>query len=116
MKTPWEILEVAEDVSLADLKAAHRRLSRRYHPDVHAGESAPVRAAATAAMQAVNDAYATLVVIARERPVVEAEPVDEPTPAAPAPGTDVLRYRRENRWDQALAAGSPRGRLADVAA
>lgn len=54
MSTPtlYEILEVSEDASLPELRAAHRRLMRQLHPDMPTGD--PQRAAL------VNDAWERL--------------------------------------------------------
>ena len=48
--TPYEMLGVAEDASPDDIKTAHRRLARKYHPD-KAGEEGQ------AAFQRVSTAY-----------------------------------------------------------
>ena len=50
--TLYEILEVSEDASPQDLRASHRRLMRRLHPDMPTGD--PQRAAL------VNDAWVRL--------------------------------------------------------
>lgn len=38
--SPYEVLGVARDASDADIKQAHRRLARRFHPDVSKEENA----------------------------------------------------------------------------
>jgi hypothetical protein len=106
---PWAILELAEGATLAELKAAHRRLSRRYHPDMHAGESAAVQEAATLAMAAINLAYAELVL-----PVPDDTAHEEPP--VPQPATSIVRRHQENRWDAALATAPELGHWADLAA
>ncbi len=50
----YEVLGVAPTASQAELKAAHRRLVRRHHPDLVAPEQ---RAAATRRVQRINVAY-----------------------------------------------------------
>lgn len=35
--TAWQVLGVTEGASLSQVKAAYRRLARRYHPDVEGG-------------------------------------------------------------------------------
>ena len=52
MASPYEVLGVAPDADAAELRRAYLALARRHHPDVDGGD--PL------AMQAVNDAWATL--------------------------------------------------------
>lgn len=54
MLDAYAVLGVPEDASAAQLKAAHRRLVRRHHPDLAAPEE---RAAATERVQRINVAY-----------------------------------------------------------
>jgi hypothetical protein len=104
----WAILELAEGATLAELKAAHRRLSRRYHPDRHASESQEAQEAATLAMAAINVAYAELLPL-----VHDAAPEEPPVPQ---PATSIVRRHQENRWDEALATAPELGHWADLAA
>jgi hypothetical protein len=103
MASPWEVLGVEEGASVADVRAAHRRLSLLLHPDRYADASPSVQAAATAAMAEVNAACDVLLAAARAW-------------APPPPPTAVVRYRRRNRWDHALADEPARGRTTDLAA
>ena len=54
----YEVLGVAPTATPDEIRAAYRRLARRYHPDLHAGDGA--EADAEARMQAINVAYNTL--------------------------------------------------------
>jgi curved DNA-binding protein CbpA len=51
---PYAVLGVARDASPQQVALAHRRLAKRFHPDLHPGEGVAAR------MQAVNDAWAIL--------------------------------------------------------
>src|ERR1700683_4225860 len=37
-KNPYEILGVGKDASEADIKAAYRKLAKKYHPDLNPGD------------------------------------------------------------------------------
>src|SRR5690349_5394286 len=39
MRDPYEVLGVPRDASADEIKSAYRRLARRYHPDVNAGDA-----------------------------------------------------------------------------
>jgi hypothetical protein len=103
MASPWEVLGVEEGASVADVRAAHRRLCLRFHPDRFAGAPASVQALATAAMAEVNAAFDVLLAATRGW-------------APPPPSTELVRYRRPNRWDDALAPAPARGGITDLAA
>ncbi len=51
-RDPYEVLEVKRDASEADIKKAHRRLARQYHPDRNPGDKQ-----AEARFKEVQDAY-----------------------------------------------------------
>lgn len=51
----YEVLGVAKDASDADIKAAYRKLAKKYHPDLHPGD-----AEAESAFKEVNEAYEVL--------------------------------------------------------
>ena len=51
---PYAVLGIARDSSLQQVARAHRRLAKRFHPDLHPDEAVAAR------MQAVNDAWAIL--------------------------------------------------------
>lgn len=56
----YEVLGVAPTATPDEIRAAYRRLARRYHPDLHAGDGDGAEAEAEARMQAINAAYNTL--------------------------------------------------------
>lgn len=56
----YEVLGVAPTATPDEIRAAYRRLARRYHPDLHAGDGHGAEAEAEARMQAINAAYNTL--------------------------------------------------------
>jgi curved DNA-binding protein CbpA len=51
---PYAVLGIARDASPQQVALAHRRLAKRFHPDLHPDEQVAAR------MQLVNDAWATL--------------------------------------------------------
>ncbi len=53
---PWQILGLPAGSSLAEARAARRRLAKRLHPDVHAARPPAERAELSARMTAVNRA------------------------------------------------------------
>lgn len=65
-KKEWEkiiaardILNLGEEATLAQIKAAFRRMSKKYHPDT-AGKGAEAGGPETISMADINDAYQTL--------------------------------------------------------
>jgi hypothetical protein len=48
---PWAALELQPGASLADVKAAHRRLAKQWHPDLNKSPEAPER------FKAIQEAY-----------------------------------------------------------
>jgi tetratricopeptide (TPR) repeat protein len=96
-----EVLGVAPDASVADVKAAYLRLARQFHPDVvHERGLADLRERIEAVFFRLHDAYRTMTVGAGRA----AAP--EPAPAA-RNFEDVLRDGRERlgegrSWDAAL--------------
>ena len=70
-RSPHEVLGVPLGASLAEIKAARRRLALRYHPDHARGDAA--------IMREVNAAYAELMASPPPEP-----PSEPPTAAAPA--------------------------------
>src|SRR5919198_38957 len=77
-RTHYEILEVSESASLEVLRAAHRALVKRYHPDV-GEESDPER------MKLINEAWAVL--SDPERRAAYDASLREPAVLAPIPPT-----------------------------
>ncbi len=57
--SPYEILGVAPDASVDEIRTSYLRLARIEHPDLHT-ESAESIARAESRMRAVNEAWATL--------------------------------------------------------
>ncbi len=53
-------LGVPADASLAEIKAAYRTLTKRYHPDAHPFDDLTARRKAELAMRQINEAYAIL--------------------------------------------------------
>lgn len=53
-------LGVPADASLAEIKAAHRNLVKRYHSDAHPFDDLTARQKAELAMRQINEAYAVL--------------------------------------------------------
>lgn len=55
-RDPYEVLGVSQSASQDEIKAAYRKLARKYHPDLNNGS-----AQAEAKMKEVNEAYSILV-------------------------------------------------------
>ncbi|MSS78207.1 molecular chaperone DnaJ [Anaerococcus sp. WCA-380-WT-2B] len=55
MKNPYEVLEIGQDASSADIKKAYRKLAKKYHPDLN-----PDDETATVKFQEINEAYEIL--------------------------------------------------------
>ena len=70
-RLPHEVLGVAEGATLADIKAARRRLAHRFHPDHPGGD--------VTAMREVNEAYALL--MSSPPPAPKASPAQPEPPA-----------------------------------
>lgn len=58
--THYEVLGVADDASLAEIRRAYVRLARAHHPDRHAHGSVAERASAEQRMRAINAAWSEL--------------------------------------------------------
>ena len=56
MRDPYEVLGLSPGASDDDIKAAYRRLAKKYHPDLNGGS-----AEAEAKMKEVNEAYTLLI-------------------------------------------------------
>jgi curved DNA-binding protein CbpA len=54
VQDPYAVLGLARDASPIQVAHAHRRLAKRFHPDLHPGEEVAAR------MQRVNEAWALL--------------------------------------------------------
>lgn len=60
MATHYEVLGVAPDASVAEIRRAYHARARLYHPDAHAAAAKDVRLEAERAMQNVNGAWTVL--------------------------------------------------------
>ncbi|MDQ2854570.1 MAG: J domain-containing protein [Chloroflexota bacterium] len=68
LQDPYAVLGIARDASPQQVALAHRRLAKRYHPDLHPDEQVDPR------MQLVNDAWAILSSSARRSEYDTAHP------------------------------------------
>jgi curved DNA-binding protein CbpA len=104
---PWRTLELPRDATLDEVKAAYRRLAKRYHPD-SAGEAALTRfLAVQAAYEALTEGPARLRLgpsgrTPRPAPARPARPAAGPPPRASAGAT-----RSSARTDAAGARSGP---------
>jgi hypothetical protein len=57
---PWEVLGLDRDATLAEARAARRRLAKQLHPDLHGARSASEQAALAVRMTLVNGALAAI--------------------------------------------------------
>ena len=55
MRDPYEVLGVSRDASEEEIKAAYRRLAKKYHPDANPGDKE-----AEAKFKEASEAYAVL--------------------------------------------------------
>lgn len=60
MTDPYEALELAPGATADEIRAAHRRLARHFHPDRHATEPPEVQAFAASRMAEINAAFQVL--------------------------------------------------------
>lgn len=97
MRTPWDVLGIDVGATPAEVRAAHRRLTLRFHPDRCDDPDADAR------MAEINAAADVLLAALRGWHPVERS-------------TAVVRGRRRTPWDDAVAPETVRGALADLAA
>jgi hypothetical protein len=65
---PYAVLGLPRDASPQQVARAHRRLAKRFHPDLHPGEEVAAR------MQQVNEAWALLASVSRRAEYDTAHP------------------------------------------
>lgn len=61
MTDPYDVLGVGRHASRDDVRAAYRRLARRWHPDVHGSADVSLRRQAEQRMRELNGAYDAIV-------------------------------------------------------
>ena len=59
MKDPYEVLGVSRTASTDEVKAAYRKLAKKYHPDNYNGS--PLQEVANEKMQEINEAYDAII-------------------------------------------------------
>ncbi|MGN0171474.1 MAG: J domain-containing protein [Acutalibacteraceae bacterium] len=59
MRDPYEVLEISPNATDDEVKAAYRRLARKYHPDNYTDN--PLSDLAQEKMQEINEAYDTII-------------------------------------------------------
>jgi hypothetical protein len=81
---PWAVLGLPPGSSIADARAARRRLAKELHPDLHTGVSPAEIASLSSRMTLVNRAVADI----EGRATNEPAPFPPPPSAGPAVGAD----------------------------
>lgn len=56
----YDVLNVSRNATMEEIKAAYRKMAKRWHPDAHVGESDEDRAYADKMFKLVNEAYHAL--------------------------------------------------------
>jgi curved DNA-binding protein CbpA len=103
---PWRALQLPRDASLEEVKAAYRRLAKRYHPD-SAGESAlPRFLAIQAAYESLTEGPYRLRLGTGRGPTTTGP---RPTSTGPRPTTNGSRARRPPPAGGATTDGRPIG-------
>jgi curved DNA-binding protein CbpA len=113
---PWRTLELPRDASLDEVKAAYRRLAKRYHPD-SAGEAAVARfLAVQAAYEALTEGPARLRLGLNSRPPrPAASPRSGATrPARPAGGSAASRSAASGSAGPGSGGGARTGSWTDA--
>jgi hypothetical protein len=128
-RDPYTILGISPDATLAEARAAYRRLAELFHPDHLQGlrrevqeEGAARLREATDAMRAVRARFGRPLVAPGHRRSDRAEPAEterQPGSTRPTshPASPVLRDgpdRDESRWKPSDSATASRARLYDV--
>ena len=90
----YEIFGVPSSASQEEIKAAHRELVKRYHPDIYSTEDDKARA--TERLQAINEAYAVLGNAERRKEYDDSR-VEPPRRAEPAAQERPAQVRRGRR-------------------
>ena len=87
----YEIFGVSPSASQEEIRAAHRELVKRYHPDIYS--TGDDKARATERLQAINEAYAVLGNAERRKEYDDSR-VERPRHAAPAAEERPAQVRR----------------------
>lgn len=113
----YEVLEISDDASPAEIKAAFRRLAKKLHPDKQPGEDAAAQfQALTKAYEVLSDperrkhfdwlrAHKGGASIRSERAPERSEPEAPPTSPRPAPTAGEGARRRRHRYETARKVG-----------
>lgn len=89
---PWQVLGLRRDATLAEARAARRRLAKQLHPDLHGASSAAEQAALAVRMTVVNGALAQI-----EAAAGVAEPAGPEVPGAVPTEAGESRHRDATR-------------------
>lgn len=108
MNDPYRTLGVSPTVTQAEIKAAYRRLARKWHPDLHQQDPKASRR-----FREINEAYRELSQPGRRRAYVQPVPDDAPfwqagSGSTHAPGENVFRASGPASARPGAGFGAPR--------